>query len=295
MNQNAKIIKFRKMVVKSAGSTADAIYFSNGQVAFEASLGDDGKLVVNKKTVEDYNYSTPSRKRNFFKFSFRAIFELILSICLTLVFYLFIPKIVFIPFAVVFLFFSTITAIMINIMLSEFYRTNNSSRSKHSAEHMMANFIEKHNRLPRSLEEIYSSSRFSEFCGSKNLIYGIPEAIISGVLSSVIAIILYFFFYRDQYIAKREFIVIEIVVFICSILFFLIFQAEFHCFAPLTVPLENWLNFLIQLANTTPKKYVDNNDIILAFYAASEWQKEIYPEYYNEEAIIAFLNNFPDE
>lgn len=294
MNQGkANIIKLRKMCVRSAGSTDSMIYFAEGQDLFEAYWNADGEIVLNKKTQENYN-ETISPKRIFLRFFLEAIFAFVLSASFTFILFLIMPAKVFYSFVCVIVFFSTLSAIIITRMLLEFHRTNISSRSKHSAEHMMANFIEKNNRLPRNLEDFYSSSRFSEFCGSKNLIYGLPEWIISGVLASVIAIIAYLGFLKDNCIETKEIIILQI-LFIGLLLYFFVVHLTTEFFYRLTQPLEIWLNFLIQLANTTPKKHVNDNDIILAFCAASEWQKNIYPEYYNKKSVIAFLNNFPDE
>jgi hypothetical protein len=49
-------------------------------------------------------------------------------------------------------------------------------------------------------------------------------------------------------------------------------------------PIQKVLNIIVQCSNTTKK--VDDNDIIMAYCAAREWLKIVYPEFYNEEEDI---------
>lgn len=61
-------------------------------------------------------------------------------------------------------------------------------KSKHSAEHMMVNFLEINKRLPKNIEEVKKYSRFSSECGSRKLIEGIVEELIRSIIATVLTI-----------------------------------------------------------------------------------------------------------
>ena len=59
---------------------------------------------------------------------------------------------------------------IVNVVIIETMKTNPALKSKHSAKHMMVNFLEMNKRLPKNIEEVKKSSRFSPDCGSRKLI-----------------------------------------------------------------------------------------------------------------------------
>lgn len=62
-------------------------------------------------------------------------------------------------------------------------------KSKHSAEHMMVNFLEINKRLPKNIAEVKKSSRFSPNCGCRQLIKIIVKVFILSIVSTIFAVI----------------------------------------------------------------------------------------------------------
>lgn len=77
---------------------------------------------------------------------------------------------------------------IISTVILETKSIHSTLKSKHSAEHMMVNFLENNKRLPQNMQEVRKSSRFSTDCGSRNLIKGIAEDLISKILASILAV-----------------------------------------------------------------------------------------------------------
>lgn len=167
---------------------------------------------------------------------------------------------------------------IVRVVVVELKTTSPRLKSKHSAEHMMVNFLTKNKRLPKNLTEIKESSRFCDECGSRKLIEGITEDFVGKIVSTIVSIIvvtIYDIFFSN--------VIAEIIV-LCAgwfgtfyILKFLFKKVDkLKC---LLKPLKRLLTNLAQCANTT--KNVKDDDIYLAYYAARTWLIIVYPEHYS--------------
>lgn len=155
-----------------------------------------------------------------------------------------------------------------------------SRKSKHSAEHMLVNFIERNKRLPKNMTEIKKSSRFSPGCGSKSLIKGLPQDLVTGIFAAIISAIVCIcisYFSESTILKASPLAVSYVIVGLTSSL--LIHTSE--KMEVVIKPAEKLLTNIAQLATTTKK--VEDKDIILAYRVASIWFQKIYPEFYNEE------------
>lgn len=74
---------------------------------------------------------------------------------------------------------------IVNVVIMETMKIAPAIKSKHSAEHMMVNFLEINKRLPKNIEEVKKSSRFSPECGSRELIKGIAEELIRSIIATI--------------------------------------------------------------------------------------------------------------
>ena len=160
--------------------------------------------------------------------------------------------------------------------------TDQNLKSKHSAEHMMANFLEINRRLPKNIEEVKKSSRFSPECGSRELITGITEKFIQRVIATAfvtVIIILTPFSFNS---------ITSVIAFIATYYFIEFFVGKviikYEWFNFITEPIKKVLTNIVQLANTTSK--VKDKDIILAYFVAKQWLQVVYPEFYNENEDI---------
>lgn len=203
-------------------------------------------------------------------FLFLLIIFVFFTFSLFFILYKFIKNIFFLL-----LFFNTIFFIFYIIVMFLIKITDNSVslKSKHSAEHMMVNFIENNNRLPRNMEEIKSSSRFSINCGNMSLV---PEYSIQKLFALVVAFIAEILI---SCISEQE--IINFIVFIVSYIFSIILIDKFEKVNFLIIYIQTICSFFVQLGSTT--KNVKDEDIMLAFFVARKWIKIIYPEFYNEE------------
>lgn len=167
-----------------------------------------------------------------------------------------------------------------------------SQKSKHSAEHMMANFLEKNSRLPKNFQEIKSASRFSKKCGSRFIvIVPIRYIIVNGfsiLFSVIIEKIILTIIFRNLQSANN------IVLFVMFIMIFSVM-----CFINLKIaikgkynfiinPIQQGLNYFLQCCNTTKK--VKDKDIMLAFSAAKVWLQIVYPEFYSDNELYCEKN-----
>lgn len=178
--------------------------------------------------------------------------------------------------------------LIVTVMLLESNSSSMAIRSKHSAEHMMINFLEKNRRLPKNMQEIRKSSRFSTDCGSKELIKGTVEDFISKMFAIIMAFaisscVAYFF----------KNIITELIVFFGAYYLFKFIASTFFKknkkMETVVKPIKNVLTNIVQYANTTKK--VKDEDIFLAYCVAKEWIQVVYPEFYNQEEDV-FLNNY---
>lgn len=155
-----------------------------------------------------------------------------------------------------------------------------SLKSKHSAEHMMINFLEEKKRLPQNMSEIKSTSRFRDDCGSRQETIGCTEDFVQSAFTSVIAINIGNCIIHN---CKNGIIscIILIVVYIIIGFIIGILMKKYNKLNFIIKPIQKLLNNILQCCNTTRK--IEDNDIILAYYAAKEWMKIVYPEFYNKD------------
>lgn len=183
--------------------------------------------------------------------------------------------------------FSKLVAIqitwIIGVILIEIGMTNRETRSKHSAEHMMCNFLNTNRRLPTSMEEIKKASRFTDYCGTRRiaitLVDGSIRNIIAITLTCIISLLL-------KNIIPNNIMDTIIIFLVYMPTFFLTEKSKIISILVnvTTVPIKRALNRFLQHCNTS--KNVKNDDIIIAYLAARQWMKLVYPEFYDKERDI---------
>lgn len=165
---------------------------------------------------------------------------------------------------------------IMNVIVIEFMQLSPTIKSKHSAEHMMVNFLETNKRLPKNLEEVKNSSRFSSKCGSRKLIYGISEDLIRSILATIFAGTISVLFSSNYEI--------NAVIFLFTYFFigFIIrkLMKKYELLSFIIHPIKKVLTNIAQCANTTNK--VKDKDIILSYFVASVWLQVVYPEFYDK-------------
>ena len=142
----------------------------------------------------------------------------------------------------------------------------------------MVNFLQINKRLPKNIEEVKKSSRFSTECGSRELIKGIAEDFVR----SIIAII----FTAIAYGIISHFLSNSVIIFICFLsnyytLRFIVGKliTKYGILNFAIKPLNKVLTNIIQCANTTAN--VKDKDIAMAYYVSKAWLQIVYPEFYN--------------
>lgn len=156
-------------------------------------------------------------------------------------------------------------------------------KSKHSAEHMMVNFLEFNKRLPRNIEEVKKYSRFSKECGSRDLIKGIAEELIRSIIATVFTIIVSTVV---SHLCSNS--IANIIVFLVTYYFIKLLVGKaitkYGALSFIIKPIKKVLTMIAQCANTTSK--VKDRDIVLAYAVARTWMQVVYPEFYNENKDI---------
>lgn len=172
---------------------------------------------------------------------------------------------------------------IVNVVIMETIEITHAIKSKHSAEHMMVNFLEINKRLPKNIEEVKKYSRFSPECGSQELIKGIAEELIRSIVASIFAVIVSIIvshFYSNS--------VTYVIVFLSTYFLtkFVVGKAitKYCALNFIIKPIKKVLTNIVQCANTTSK--VKDRDIILAYSVAKSWLQVVYPEFYNENEDI---------
>lgn len=158
--------------------------------------------------------------------------------------------------------------------------TSRSLKSKHSAEHMMINFLTSNKRLPKSMKEIKETSRFCTNCGSREKVRGIAENFVQCILTVIIACSIVYLVFPNY----KETLLLGMIFFVSYTTSFYVMWSVIHKYKKLKfiiTPIENILNYIVQCANTTKK--VKDEDLELAYYAAKYWLKVVYPEFYSED------------
>lgn len=276
-----------KLVVSHAVSTEEDIrFYINETQYFSATHDDNGynvEFCTKKEKEEQVKTKFQKFKENLDIGLFCSVFILIVvSMCILLS--------VFIDSYVIFLFATSLLPIMIQmffIVILEMRSVSKNLRSKHSAEHMMANFLETNQRLPRSIEEVKSASRFCEDCGTRKLISGNSELFFSKLSAFIVSIIASGIcnHFSDNKIIHLT--VVSVTFCLVSIVARIILD-KYKKTEKLTEPLTIACSKLIQRINTTSK--VKDRDIILAFCAARAWLELVYPEYCTEDDDLFITN-----
>ena len=194
--------------------------------------------------------------------------------------------------AIVFLFISNIVAFILSIVsiveLESMKTIDHRIKSKHSAEHMMVNFLEINKRLPKNIEEVKKCSRFSSNCGSRALINnGIAEEFISSIIATILSAIIsgiVDYLFHDATVTITVLIVTYFVIKFVGV----ILITKYNKLNYIVTPTKNALTKIVQYGNTT--KNVKDSDIILAYAVAKEWMQIVYPEFYNEEEDVFWEN-----
>lgn len=174
---------------------------------------------------------------------------------------------------------------VISVVILEYKTTPPSLKSKHSAEHMMANFLEKNKRLPQNMSEIKNTTRFTNDCGSRKKTLEYTENFVQNIVTAVIAIIIGSCITQN---CKNEILlcIVLIAIYIATGFIVGILMRKYNKLDFIIKPIQKVLNNIVQCSNTTKK--VEDNDIIMAYWAAREWLKIVYPEFYNEDEDIFY-------
>lgn len=289
--RNKRIVVFKsgnpeKLVVFQASSLADQIRFFFNETQYVAAIEKENKCLI-ELGEEDVNAYTQKSTESILKENFKkfiAIFAIdIILVLLGISALIYLSNkmreweylaVLLIGINLVFFIVNTVNMILLEIMDSTFDR-----RSKHSAEHMMVNFIQTYRRLPKELSEVKSCSRFSSDCGTRILVEGTSNMFIQHMLASIFTIII---IKISSYITGN--IIVYIIIFcvtcciaeICSSKLIKKKKLDF-IIKPINILLAN----LVECANTTSK--VKDKDIELAYHAAEAWMKIAYPEFYQNE------------
>lgn len=176
--------------------------------------------------------------------------------------------------------FTFLLITLVHVIIDDLMFLSHSIRSKHSAEHMMANFLEKNNRLPRSMEEMMSSSRFTVDCGSRKKIHYDVEMSIVFLISAILSYPIVTFLIQPKCKNESlEFFLSMIVLTSMGLCYnYFKFAKKLRFLVKIV---ENALNYVMQLVNTT--KNVTEKDLQIAYCAANLWLWAVYPQFYSEE------------
>ena len=289
-NKVTSIIKSNdpeKLVVFHAASLQNEIRFYLNDTQYLAAVeGEEGCTIrlEEEKEEEDNKKSKISVIRENLK-EFLKLFSIILGISILGfigVFYL--GKII--DNILVFLIIMNIIYFIINIVnvvIMETMETDPKVKSKHSAEHMMVNFLEINKRLPKSIEEVKKSSRFSPECGSRELIEGIAEELIRSIVATIFTVIVSVVVSHFSSNSATYVLVFLATYFLVK---FVVGKAitKYGALSFIVKPIKKVLTNIAQCANTTSK--VKDRDIILAYSVARPWLQVVYPEFYNENEDI---------
>lgn len=278
-----------KLIVFYAESLEDQIRFYLNENHYISAIDCDngnisikyGEEIQEEKIKKSIFNTIKENKKKFIKLCFLVPILILLITIFTITLFSFFGKNKFIFLFV--MFFVYYLLMILFLIIVELKQTSLVLRSKHSAEHMMVNFLEINKRLPRNMQEIKKSSRFSPNCGSKYMIEGIVKDFVTNILSSTTSIVVSSFviyFYSNN--------TVEIIVFLgtyCLTLLILnILIKKYEKIGFIINPIQKILTNLVQCANTTKK--VKDEDIMLAYSAAKYWIQIVYPEFYDQDKDI---------
>jgi len=282
-----EVIKARdpnKLIVFHASSAKDEIRFYINKTQYVSAIDrGDGTAFVNVDEEVESNKENKKSARTIIKENFKE-FSIIMGVCILVMaglMALFFVISSFIRSSMAFLLLLNLTFFIFNIIstvILEIKTTPPALKSKHSAEHMMANFLEKNKRMPKNIEELKKSSRFCMDCGSREMIANTTDEFVAKIAATIMAIAagsLYLHFFDNNIVYIVIFIGIYILI---EILTRMLLKNKLGV---ITVPIKDALTIFVQCANTTKK--VEDKDLILAYYAAEVWMEVVYPEFCDQE------------
>ena len=150
------------------------------------------------------------------------------------------------------------------------------TKSNHSAEHMIINFISKNYRLPNNIEELRHASRFDRYCGSYR--YLLQDSLMHIATTFVIFGLIIILLILDLPIIFN--------IFICYIFFFI---KDKIC-KPIIKFLTILGSYMIQYMASTAKN-VSDESLITAYIAANIWFLVTHDNEYDENAYYTFLKS----
>lgn len=273
-----KSINPEKIIVFHAESLSNQIRFYLNDTCYVAAVEEEDSYHV--EIAEKEEKEEKSRKAFFIKkpkiIFFNAIATSLLFI-LSIGLFMIIRNMLLYLFCINIVFFIMESGSKFWLMTKQITPT---LKSKHSAEHMMVNFLIKNNRLPQTMEEIRKSSRFSSVCGSRKSVTRITEIFIQNTITIILTIMvgkIVVYFATDS--------ITEMYLFFLTFCLMIFIAKELvripKLVQPIITPIQKVLMYVMQYANTT--KNVEESDIYLAYIAAKEWMKIVYPEFYKEE------------
>lgn len=277
--ENLRANNPEKLTVFHARSYSDEIRFYTNNTEYVSAVESDyGCLIKFGEENKEKESSLTSKKENTkvekIKLYFSGFVITILAIDIMLYLSIIIDNVLIYIFVTSIVY---IIALGLQSMVSILNLTSNRLRSKHSAEHMMVNFLKINQRLPKNMEEIKKCSRFSSECGTRYLGGWIAEILAICLIMLIIAVIIYgIAFNLCDNLAVNLIVTIVILYFIAEKLIKKTIKIDF-----IINPVKKVLNNIIQLATTTSK--VRDKDIIMAYYVSREWIQLVYPEFYNKE------------
>ncbi len=290
MDEQDKIIqiwapsKSDKLIVRRAASLENEIRFYINEGLYVVARDNKETILVKIKKEEvevdkkDNKYISKSQLKRCIKENYKLLFQLLFIA--TVLFLISIYVIYISKNLLILIMMMNIDAFLLSIstvIICESGITE-SLKSKHSAEHMMVNFLEKNRRLPRSIEEVKKASRFTKECGTRGKVYRIVESFIYININFIfmcIAIVPQIKYSETRIIAFIFTITISIIGCVITILI-----EKYHKLDGIVNFLSKKMSLMIQCFNTT--KNVNGNDILLAYYAANRWLKIVYPKFYTD-------------
>lgn len=286
-----RLKKERKIIVYKADSTEQEIRFFVNENQFVKAT-EEGDYIVVETGINSETNSTDSKK-SFVEFveivkEHKKIFAIVLfcliMFCLVhLLIASFVPMIALISFGILLPIFT-----ILEIGILEYGRTTFLERSKHSAEHMMINFLEANSRLPKNIQEIKSVSRFSKSCGSRFITVDLVKNTIPYIISLLEALIVILSQIENFSNLLLMFFAIIFNLMLC-INYILLQNGKYD---NKINKINQGLNYFFQCCNTTKK--VRQEDIIVAFYAAKHWLKIVYPEFFSDDKFYCEENENED-
>ena len=270
-----------KLLVYNAKSMKDRICFYISEDIMSTAIECDGGCRVlicstekNKKTIFEEIKSRP------LLFGICLLFLVLVTAVLFKICWSCNQNIMFLPLFNAF-FAIAWCGLIITIDIGE---NNEKIRSKHSAEHMMINYLETNKRLPKTVEEVRKYSRFSKNCGGRLLFDGLVESLmcilLSTVISEFVVVITKIIFKVSNNNTTDIFNIFFILLYVTFFMIMVITKKQW-LLNIVAEKIKTRLSLILQYFSTT--KNVRNEDIILAYYAAKPWIQIVYPEFYNAD------------